>query len=68
MRSEVLTVLIKRDGWFVDHDGPRQGPYQDQDFALQVAVVEAMSLARQGARPKLAVQDNSGVVKAEMCL
>src|SRR5947208_6867081 len=64
----VLTVVSKKGGWFVEQEKSRQGPYPSYDLAVRVAVAEALQYRRNGAQAKVSVQDNDGAVTAELCL
>lgn len=56
MRSSVLTVISKTDGWFVEHALARQGPYPSDTLALRVALVEAAFQARIGINCRVCIQ------------
>lgn len=68
MGCSTLIVVPRLDGWFVEGQRLRQGPYPSHDLALRVAFVEAANRRHNGRRAKVSVQDSEGTVRTELCL
>lgn len=49
-------------------DSRAAGPYATRDFALRVAIAEALRLRATGRGIRIAVQDTDGTICAEQCL
>ncbi len=68
MHSNVMTIVSKTNGWFVEHALTRQGPYPSDSLALRVALVEAAFQARIGVDCKVSIQNRNGAVLTEFSI
>ena len=68
MRSNVLTVVSKTGGWFVEQGVTRQGPYPSDSLALRVALAEAAFQAGAGIHCKVSIQNRNGAVLTELSI
>ncbi len=55
-------------GWDAQVGTVNRGPYGTRDLALQVAVVNALSIRRAGRSVRVTVKDAKGGTQAERCL
>jgi hypothetical protein len=62
------SVISASQGWMVEYDSKRQGPYQSHDTALRVAVAEALAFRRKGKPVRISALNRDGSVCAEYCL
>jgi len=68
MPCVACSVVPAKDGWMVECENTKRGPYQWQDVALRVATAEALAFRRNGQRARVSVQNCDGRVSAEYCL
>ena len=55
-------------GWMTRLESRAAGPYVTREFALRVAIAEALQLRGAGGKVRITVQDARGAVSAERCL
>jgi hypothetical protein len=55
-------------GWSAHFEDRNAGPYHSRDFALRVAIIEALRLRGAGRAARVSVYDEGGSVCAEQCL
>ena len=68
MACVVCAVIPAKNGWAVERESARQGPYQTHDIALRVALAEALAFRRKGQPVRVSAQNCDGSVCAEYCL
>ena len=68
MPCVVCSVIPSKNGWMVERESTRQGPYQTHETALRVALAEAFAFRRKGQRARVSAQKCDGSVCAEYCL
>jgi hypothetical protein len=64
----VLNVIPRKYGWYVEQGAFHQGPYPSCEFALMIAVAEARQHRRRGSQAKVSVHGLDGQVRAEVCM
>ena len=68
MECITYSVLPVENGWVIDQEDSRLGPYESEAIALRVAIAEAVQLREQGQPVRASVYDSSGNISAEYCL
>jgi hypothetical protein len=66
--TEYLVHPCEAGGWMSRLESREAGPYATRDFALRVAVADALRMRAAGCDVRIAVQDADGAVCAERCL
>ena len=66
--TEYLIRPCETGGWMSRLETREAGPYATRDFALRVAVADALRVRAAGREVRIAVQDAGGAVCAERCL
>ena len=68
MECTAYSVLPVENGWVIEQENARLGPYPSEAIAVRVAIAEAVQ-RRQHNRPvRASVYDRGGNVSAAYCL
>lgn len=68
MECAGYSVLPVENGWVIEQENARLGPYPSEAIAVRVAIAEAVQLRQQNQPVRASVYDRRGNVSAAYCL
>lgn len=68
MECTAYSVLPVENGWVIEQENARLGPYRSEAIAVRVAIAEAVQRREQNQPVRAAVYDRRGNVSAAYCL
>ena len=68
MECTAYSVLPVENGWVIEQENARLGPYPSEAIAVRVAIAEAVQRREQNQPVRASVYDRGGNVSAAYCL